>query len=101
MDDAPAGYRDPSGRHGAVTLTARPEPIAFDADATALSVVDMQNAYATVAALLDEVVTVPGTGGVLLVFDDFLKGLDDFGTKIQPLMASRRHVTGEALAEVA
>jgi pyrimidine oxygenase len=57
--------------------------------------------YATVAALLDEVVTVPGTGGVLLVFDDFLKGLDDFGTKIQPLMASRRHVTGEALAEVA
>lgn len=57
--------------------------------------------YATVAALLDEVTTVPGTGGVLLVFDDFLKGLDDFGTKIQPLMASRRHVTGEALAEVA
>ena len=57
--------------------------------------------HATVAALLDEVITVPGTGGVLLVFDDFLKGLDDFGTKIQPLMASRRHVTGEALAEVA
>ncbi|AMB44889.1 pyrimidine monooxygenase [Methylobacterium sp. AMS5] len=57
--------------------------------------------HATVAALLDEVVTVPGTGGVLLVFDDFLKGLDDFGTKIQPLMRSRRHVTGEALAEVA
>lgn len=57
--------------------------------------------HATVAALLDEVVTVPGTGGVLLVFDDFLKGLDDFGTKIQPLMRSRRHVTGEELAEVA
>lgn len=57
--------------------------------------------YATVAALLDAVVTVPGTGGVLLVFDDFLKGLDDFGTKIQPLMRSRRHVTGEMLAEVA
>ncbi|TFZ59194.1 pyrimidine utilization protein A [Methylorubrum sp. Q1] len=57
--------------------------------------------HATVAALLDEVVTVPGTGGVLLVFDDFLKGLDDFGTKIQPLMRSRRHVTGEALAAVA
>ena len=57
--------------------------------------------HATVAALLDEVVTVPGTGGVLLVFDDFLKGLDDFGTRIQPLMRSRRHVTGGMLAEVA
>ena len=58
-------------------------------------------AAATVAALLDEVMTVPGTGGVLLVFDDFLKGLDDFGTRIQPLMRSRRHVTGGMLAEVA
>ncbi len=59
--------------------------------------------YATVASLLDEVVTVPGTGGVLLTFDDFLKGMDDFGTRIQPLMRTRRHVTGSAaaLAEVA
>lgn len=59
--------------------------------------------YATVAALLDEVVSVPGTGGVLLTFDDFLKGLDDFGTRIQPLMRSRRHIAGASgpLAEVA
>ena len=58
--------------------------------------------YESVAQMLDQVVTVPGTGGVLLVFDDFLKGLDDFGTRIQPLMESRRHVTDAApLAEVA
>ncbi|MCJ2014737.1 pyrimidine utilization protein A [Methylobacterium sp. J-076] len=59
--------------------------------------------FGTVARLLDEVMTVPGTGGVLLVFDDFLKGLDDFGTRIQPLMETRRHVPPEAapLAEVA
>lgn len=50
---APAGYRDPSGRHGAVTLPARPEPIAFDADTTVLIVVDMQNAYATKGGYLD------------------------------------------------
>ena len=43
----PAGYRDPQGRAGALRLDARPEPIAFDASATALVVVDMQNAYAT------------------------------------------------------
>jgi pyrimidine oxygenase len=59
--------------------------------------------YATVARLLDEVMTVPGTSGVLLVFDDFLEGLDAFGHKIQPLMQTRRHITGNVapLAEVA
>ena len=31
----PAGYTDAAGRQGAITLAARPEPIAFDAAATA------------------------------------------------------------------
>ena len=57
---------------------------------------------ATVARLLDEVMTVPGVGGVLLVFDDFLKGIDVFGQEVQPLMRTRRHVAAPApLAEVA
>jgi pyrimidine oxygenase len=42
--------------------------------------------------MLDEVAGVPDTAGVLLVFDDFRKGVEDFGTKIQPLMTSRAHV---------
>ena len=54
--------------------------------------------YETVASLLDEVMTVPGAGGVLLTFDDFLKGMDDFGTRIQPLMQTRRHVADAAAA---
>ena len=45
--------------------------------------------YESVARMLDEVAAVPGTGGVLLTFDDFVKGVDDFGTRIQPLMTSR------------
>jgi len=58
--------------------------------------------YATVARLLDAVMTVPGTGGVLLVFDDFLAGLDTFGQRIQPLMETRRHVAAAApMAQVA
>jgi len=48
--------------------------------------------YETVAKMLDEVPTVPGTGGVLLTFDDFVKGVEDFGTRIQPLMKCRQHV---------
>jgi pyrimidine oxygenase len=49
--------------------------------------------FETVARLLDEVPSVPGTGGVLLTFDDFVKGVEDFGTRIQPLMKCRQHVT--------
>ncbi|WP_353475470.1 pyrimidine utilization protein A [Salipiger sp. H15] len=48
--------------------------------------------YATVARMLDEVAEVPGTGGVLLTFDDFVVGVEDFGSRIQPLMACRRAV---------
>ena len=51
--------------------------------------------YGTVARLLDEVATVPGAEGVLLTFDDFIKGTEDFGARIQPLMKSRQNVTME------
>lgn len=50
---APAGFRDAQGRHGAVVLPARPEPIALDPVATVLIVVDMQNAYASAGGYLD------------------------------------------------
>jgi pyrimidine oxygenase len=46
--------------------------------------------YATVARLLDEMGEVAGCKGVMLTFDDFLVGMDAFGQRIQPLMASRR-----------
>jgi pyrimidine oxygenase len=45
--------------------------------------------YATVARMLDEAADVPGTKGIMLVFDDFLIGIDAFGQRIQPLMQSR------------
>lgn len=48
--------------------------------------------YAEVAAMLDEMSEVPGTGGVMLTFDDFLEGIDKFGKYVQPLMKSRTHV---------
>ncbi len=55
--------------------------------------------YASVAAMLDEVAAVPGCGGVLLTFDDFVAGIEAFGRRIQPLMMSRRHV--ETMLEAA
>jgi pyrimidine oxygenase len=42
--------------------------------------------------MLDEVAAVPGTGGVLLTFDDFVNGVTTFGERIQPLMTSRKAV---------
>jgi pyrimidine oxygenase len=45
--------------------------------------------YASVARMLDEIDTVPGVKGVMLTFDDFITGMDIFGTKVQPLMKTR------------
>ncbi|VWX46644.1 pyrimidine utilization protein A [Novosphingobium sp. 9U] len=49
--------------------------------------------YESVARMLDEMAEVPNTGGVLLTFDDFVEGVETFGTRIQPLMKSRSAVT--------
>jgi pyrimidine oxygenase len=48
--------------------------------------------YASIARMLDEVATVPGTKGIMLTFDDFLIGMEQFGQRIQPLMTSRNKV---------
>jgi pyrimidine oxygenase len=48
--------------------------------------------FASVARMLDEIAAVPGAEGVLLTFDDFVKGVEDFGQRIQPLMVSRKDV---------
>jgi len=45
--------------------------------------------HQTVATLLDEVAEIPGVKGIMLTFDDFLTGIEAFGTKIQPLMNCR------------
>jgi pyrimidine oxygenase len=57
--------------------------------------------YATVARMLDEIATIPDSEGVLLCFDDFIKGMDDFGTRIQPLMQCRRHVQVDEQSTIA
>jgi len=48
--------------------------------------------YATVARLLDEAASVPGTKGIMLTFDDFVIGMEQFGQRIQPLMDCRKHL---------
>jgi pyrimidine oxygenase len=45
--------------------------------------------YANIARMLDQLADVPGVEGAMLTFDDFLVGMEQFGTRIQPLMRSR------------
>lgn len=52
--------------------------------------------YATIARMLDEMAAIPGLQGVMLAFDEFLTGMDQFGQHIQPLMKSRMNVRAVA-----
>lgn len=54
-----------------------------------LSMGTLVGSFEKVAAMLDEAASVHGTKGLMLVFDDFLEGLEKFGQKVQPLMKSR------------
>ena len=49
-----------------------------------------------VAHMLDEIGEIQGTEGILLTFDDFVQGVEDFGQRIQPLMKCREHIVVEA-----
>lgn len=76
----------PSETSMAAAVLRSPSPINF-------SMGTLVGSYANVASMLDEVATMPGVSGIMLTFDDFLVGMDDYGTRIQPLMKCRRHVT--------
>ena len=52
--------------------------------------------YAHIAAMLDDLAAVPGVQGAMLTFDDFVIGMEQFGTRIQPLMQSRRQALSHA-----
>ena len=52
--------------------------------------------YATVARLLDEMSEIDGLAGVMLTFDDFVIGVEQFGQRIQPLMRSRAKLLARA-----
>ena len=45
--------------------------------------------YENVARMLDVMAATPGLGGIMLTFDDFITGIEQFGQYIQPRMRSR------------
>ena len=72
----------PSETSMAAAIQRSPSPINFNMGT-------LVGSYTKVAAMLDEVATMPGVKGIMLTFDDFLLGMDAFGKRIQPLMRCR------------
>ena len=48
--------------------------------------------YENVARMLDAMAETPGLGGIMLTFDDFIIGIEQFGQYIQPRMRSRSNL---------
>jgi pyrimidine oxygenase len=74
--------------NAAATSTAR--QMAAPTGAVNFNMGTLVGSYANVARMLDECATVPATKGIMLTFDDFLIGMEQFGRRIQPLMQSRQ-----------
>ena len=70
--------------------------LADPTSAVNLNMGTLVGSYAKIAAMLDEMAEIPGLGGVLLTFDDFVLGIEAFGAHIQPSMRSRKHIAGAA-----
>lgn len=49
--------------------------------------------YEKVAGMLDIIAETPGLAGIMLTFDDFIVGIEQFGEHIQPLMKSRNPIS--------
>ncbi|MBK1658520.1 pyrimidine utilization protein A [Paracraurococcus ruber] len=62
------------------------------ADRVPTNMLRLIGSYETVAKQLDALAETPGLAGVMLTFDDFLIGMEQFGQRIQPLMKSRQHL---------
>ena len=83
---AQQGAKDTVNKDTNVRQLAAPE------GAVNINMGTLVGSYESIARMLDEMAEVPNTGGVLLTFDDFVEGVEAFGTRIQPLMKCRAGV---------
>lgn len=87
--DALAWMADQGGKDTSADESSTAKSINLPEGAVNFNMGTIVGSYESVARMLDEAAEVPGTKGIMLTFDDFLVGLDQFGQKIQPLMKSR------------
>lgn len=87
--DALAWMADQGSKDETADATSTAKTINLPDQAVNFNMGTLVGSYATVAKLMDEAAAVPGTKGIMLTFDDFVAGIEAFGTHIQPLMACR------------
>ena len=86
-DVAALGYMSDQGAQDTTadsTGTAR--TITLPEGAINLNMATLVGSYETVARHLDEAARIPGVEGLMFTFDDFERGVHDFGTKVKPLL---------------
>ncbi|WP_282602639.1 pyrimidine utilization protein A [Paracoccus sp. PARArs4] len=87
--DALAWMADQGSKDDAADASATAKHINLPEGAVNFNMGTLVGSYANVARMLDEASEMEGVKGIMMVFDDFLEGLDKFGQRIQPLMTSR------------
>jgi pyrimidine oxygenase len=92
VDEDAVAWLGEQGSADKTSTTTNVRQLADRESAVNLNMGTLVGSYESVARMLDEMAAVPNTGGVLLTFDDFIEGVENFGTRIQPLMKSRAHI---------
>jgi pyrimidine oxygenase len=95
VDEDAVAWLGAQGAADKTSTTTNVRQLADQESAVNLNMGTLVGSYGKVAAMLDEMAEVANTGGVLLTFDDFIQGVEDFGARIQPLMQSRRPGGGQ------
>lgn len=88
--DALAWMADQGKKDEKADATATASTINLPEGAVNFNMGTLVGSYEKIAGMLDEIAEVPGTKGIMMTFDDFLIGMDQFGKYIQPLMKSRK-----------
>jgi pyrimidine oxygenase len=96
VDEEAVAWLGAQGAADKTSTTTNVRQLADRESAVNLNMGTLVGSYESIARMLDEASTVPNTGGVLLVFDDFIAGTEAFGSRIQPLMKCREGVTTAA-----
>ena len=59
-------------------------------DIAYIGITPIIGSYAQCAATLDHIASVPGTKGIMLIFAEYLAGLQEFGERVLPLMCTAK-----------
>lgn len=81
-----------TGKDAGADKNSTAQTISLPEGAVNMNMGTLVGTFEKVAEMLDEAADVEGTKGIMVVFDDFVEGIEKFGKKIQPLMKCREKI---------